>query len=334
VTGATAVEALRLQTLDAGWNPVPVSPADKSCHITGWPTIETTAFHIKNWSITNPAHSNTGLVCNRNYFAVDGDTLDKPLADRLMVTAFQHLGPTPFIRVGRAPKFLLVYQKETPTSVRSEGYKFEGRSNEGLEILSDKKIFTAFGTHPETQRDYIWIGDCNPLDDTPADAPLIKQDQVDAFLGAVRAFAPFAPNKGGNPDASRQYNASGEVTDGRENFLRDCVYQAACEMWRAGEPLNARGVAARGWEQFLQKAWTDDGKWTERHALAKAGSTVRRVRDGILKLGDTELPKTMYYHYVDGTASEIDLARALARVDFIDMRTIAFPPMEHIDARF
>jgi hypothetical protein len=105
-------------------------------------------------------------------------------------------------------------------------------------------------------------------------------------------------------------------------------------MWRAGEPLNARGVGARGWELFQQKAWTDDGKWTLKHALAKAGSTVRRVRDGILKLGDAELPKTLFYHYVDGIASALDKARALARADFIDMRTIAFPPsaMEQIHA--
>ena len=120
---AAAIAAQRYQLLDAGWNPVPVSPRDKGCYITGWPTIETSEHRIESWNRTNPAHTNTGFVTTRNYFAVDADTRDKQLTDRVVGAAFEHLGYTPFIRVGRAPKALLVYQKEAPSSVATSRFR-------------------------------------------------------------------------------------------------------------------------------------------------------------------------------------------------------------------
>src|SRR6476646_8181615 len=250
---AAALAAQRLQLIDAGWNPVPVSPIDKGCYVTGWPTIEASEYHVENWRHTNPAHTSTGLVTNLNYFAIDADTRDQQLTDRILGAAFKHCGDTPFIRVGRAPKALLVYQKEAPASVLTSRFKFEGGDGDGLEILSGTKggggkfsgaVFTAFGIHPDTQQPYRWIGDANPLEDGPDEAPVVGQSQIDACVETVRGFAPFAVNAQGSAnDADRSYNSEGLVTDGRENLLRDCVLQAAREAHFAGVPLETRGVA-------------------------------------------------------------------------------------------
>jgi hypothetical protein len=104
--------ALRQRLLDNGWNVVPSSPRDKSCHVVGWPVIETNLFYLDKWMRTFPAHTNDAAVGNKNYIGIDIDVLSDPdLAHRIQVLAFEHLGETPFIRVGRRPKRLLVYRK-------------------------------------------------------------------------------------------------------------------------------------------------------------------------------------------------------------------------------
>jgi hypothetical protein len=109
--------ALRMQLLDNGWNVVPSSPSDKKCYVVGWPSIETNEFHLDSWARSFPAHTNTSAVGNRNYFGVDIDVLSDPdLAHRIQALAFEHLGITPFLRVGLWPKRLLVYRKRPEIS--------------------------------------------------------------------------------------------------------------------------------------------------------------------------------------------------------------------------
>jgi hypothetical protein len=288
ITGAVEIAALRLQVVDAGWNCVPSSPTDKACYVRGWTEIETSEHHIENWSRTNGGHSNTSLVCNRDYFAVDIDIAsDLDLALQVQALAFQHLGATDFIRVGRAPKRLLVY-RQVPGNIASVSYKSAAGNGDGVEILSKGKNFVAFGRHPETGCSYTWIGDANPAEDTPTDAPLVTQEQVDLFLDAVHAVMPFVGANGtGRPravDARRAIDADGLVTDGRENLLRDCVFRAANQIYANGDALTPQGVAARGWELFVTRAWLADGKYQMRHALEKARALVRRVNDGRIKL--------------------------------------------------
>ena len=288
IAGAAEIAALRLQIVDAGWNCVPSSPTNKACHVKGWPDIETSDHHIDNWARTNAAHSNTAIVCNKNYLAVDIDVAsDASLALQVQALAFQHLGATDFIRVGRTPKRLLVY-RQVPGSITSVSYKSAVGNGDGVEILSKGKNFVAFGLHPETGCSYTWIGDANPAEDTPADAPLVTQEQVDLFLDAVHAVMPFAGANGtgcpNSADAQRALNAQGLITDGRENFLRDCIYRAANEIYANGHVLTPQVVGARGWELFVARAWLADVKWREKHALAKARALVRHINAGRIKL--------------------------------------------------
>jgi hypothetical protein len=285
---AASIAALRLQIVAAGWNCVPSSPNDKACYVKGWPDIETSEHHIDNWAHTSGAHSNTAIVCNKNYVAVDIDIASNvDLALQVQALAFQHLGATDFIRVGRAPKRLLVY-RQLPGSITSVSYKSAAANGDGVEILSKGKNFVAFGLHPETGSSYTWIGDANPAEDTPADAPLVTQEQVDTFLDAVHAAMPFVGANGTRrpnvADAQPAVNADGLIIDGRENFLRDCIYRAANEIYANGDPLTPQAVVARGWDLFVARAWLGDGKWREKDALAKARMLVRRVNSGRIKL--------------------------------------------------
>jgi hypothetical protein len=302
MTGAAEIAAQRLQLIDAGWRPVPASPADKSCQIVGWPSIEPTEHFVENWARTHPAHTLTSIVCGQHIVALDLDVLDAERADQVQAAAFRHLGVTGFIRVGVAPKRLLVYRQPytaprvyrqnghaTPASIRSETYRFAD-SGALIEILSTGRLFVGFGIHPDTGLPYRWIGDATPLEDTPTDAPLITQEQVEAFIAAVHAeIAPLVIGATGNPsavDAKREVNADGLVTDGRENLLRDCVFRAANEVHARGDALTPQGVGARGWELFVARAWLADGKWQEKHALTKARVLVRRINAGRVTLAN------------------------------------------------
>ena len=343
---AAAIAAQRHQLLDAGWNPVPASPRTKACYVEGWPRIQTSGHHIENWRPT--AWSNTALVTNTNYFAVDGDIRDQKLADRVMSSAFCHLGHTPFIRVGRAPKWLALYRKETPISVRTDGFKIAGCDGDGIEILSAKQDsrgvygcnFNAFGIHPGTGKPYAWVDGACPLEDTILDAPLGTQEQVDAFLAEVRSYAPAALGRNGNPntDTQRAYNTDGKVTDGRETLLRDCVYQAACEIKRAGRVLHDHGIAGDGWELFKERAahlYNKNGtskSWTYEDALSKARSTLRRIRDGIVTFTDPAFPRAIFYHHADKIMSPVEHGRPMLCADFVAWNNLECLEPERLNA--
>src|SRR5690554_2294128 len=59
--------------------------------------------------------------------ALDLDILDQDLADQVYALAVEHLGPTPFVRVGRAPKSLLIYRVEgDDVNLPTKSYAFVG----------------------------------------------------------------------------------------------------------------------------------------------------------------------------------------------------------------
>jgi hypothetical protein len=284
-----SVTALRLQLLDGGWVPVPSSPRNKSCSLVGWSTLAVTEFHIENWGRISPSQSNTSLVCGRDYFTIDLDIVSDPeLARRMMALAFQHLGVTPFIRIGRAPKSLLVYRCAS-SGIRSESYIAASGTGDRIDILAAGRNFVAYGIHPETRKPYQWVGPANPLEDTPADAPLVTQGHVDAFLDAAHQIMPFARAAGGTgrPTASgphRVVGPDGKITDGRESLLRDAIWRAAHDIAATGRPLTAELLAEVGWDFFAAAADLEDGKWSRRDALIKARTLVRRINNGTVKL--------------------------------------------------
>jgi hypothetical protein len=146
------------------------------------------------------------------------------------------------------------------------------------------------GMHPDTGQPYQWIGEANPLDDTPKAAPLVTQEQIDAFLAAVHEIMPLvrAGSGGNGGDAARHVNADGLVDDGRESFLRDCIWIAAHDI---DGPLTAQAVAGRGWELFEERAWNGDAKYSfDKQAMVKARLLIRRLNDGRIELGGKTSP--------------------------------------------
>ncbi len=103
--------------------------------------------------------------------AVDIDIADDPeLALRIERLARERLGDTPALRIGRAPKRLLVYRTAEP---------FRGIRRAPLEILCLGQQFVAYADHPDTGQPYAWP------DEGLADLDLESLPVIDAAMAAA-----------------------------------------------------------------------------------------------------------------------------------------------------
>jgi hypothetical protein len=113
---------------------------------------------------------------NRGLVAIDIDISDPLLIDRVHGVYLDTLPRTNFVRVGRAPKVLLLYRG----TVKS-------RKMHPIEVFGSSGQIAAFGNHPATGRPYQWPHR-SILDHGPNDLPLVTQEQVEAFLSGCAQF--------------------------------------------------------------------------------------------------------------------------------------------------
>ncbi len=111
---------------------------------------------------------------------IDIDILDGALAIQIAELATSMLGDTPCLRIGRAPKRLLVYRAATP---------FAGRKRHPLELLARGQQFVAYAVHPDTGRPYEWPEDS--LVELPVSRlPVVDEASCAAFLDAAWQLVP------------------------------------------------------------------------------------------------------------------------------------------------
>jgi hypothetical protein len=108
-------------------------------------TRATTAFEVATWS----AWPDCGVgIVGGAVAALDIDIAqDAELALRIERLARDRLGDTPALRIGRAPKRLLVYRAVEP---------FRGIRRAPLELLCLGQQFVAYAEHPDTGQPYAW----------------------------------------------------------------------------------------------------------------------------------------------------------------------------------
>lgn len=120
-----------------------------------------------------------GIACG-NVVALDIDILDAALAIALTDLANEMLGDANCIRIGKAPKRLLVYRTEMP---------FAGRKRHPIEVLARGQQFVAHAIHPGTGRPYEWPED-SLLDVPLTSLPAVTETQVLAWLGRAHGMIP------------------------------------------------------------------------------------------------------------------------------------------------
>ena len=111
---------------------------------------------------------------------IDIDVLDADLALEVDRLCRRELGDTPALRIGQAPKRLLVYRTAEPFGSRSYGQ---------LEILCLGKQFVAYGIHPVTGRGYEWPEE-GLADLDLHDLPVVTEHAVATFVQAALNVLP------------------------------------------------------------------------------------------------------------------------------------------------
>ena len=105
---------------------------------------------------------------------------DGELALRIERLARERLGDTPALRIGKAPKRLLVYRTREP---------FAGIRRAPLEVLCLGQQFVAYAKHPDTGQPYAWPDE--GLADLDIESlPEIDADRAAAFLDEALALIP------------------------------------------------------------------------------------------------------------------------------------------------
>jgi hypothetical protein len=139
-----------------GYEPVAVN--GKRALGSGWSTRPNTFEAITAERVASPSAVNTGLRTGR-LVGVDIDLCDPVKADAMQTIAFEVLGKGPMVRVG-AKGAMLVYGNETPIPkiTITDSPVGERKRRTLVEILGIGQQFVAYGTHPDTGKQYEWIG--------------------------------------------------------------------------------------------------------------------------------------------------------------------------------
>jgi hypothetical protein len=165
-----------LKLFHGGWQTVPAT--GKRVLIPNWPVAGTTVLKevvVKKMAGNAYPDSNIGLpfgdACPA--FAVDIDSVER--ADELTALAHKHLGETPFIRIGRAPRSALFYGKVP-------GDTYQTCRIPGLELFAaGGSQMIIYGVHPTTNEPYRWL-DKEPLKNAASELPAAPWSAVARFL--------------------------------------------------------------------------------------------------------------------------------------------------------
>lgn len=173
--------AQRLRLLSNGFEPIPVQ-GKRPAAGEGWQVGEITRQRITAQTEERPDALSTGLRTGK-LVGVDIDVEDRAEAEEVRRVVEEHLGPTPFVRVGRKG-FLLCYGNAEPIRKLTATRKSDGAK---VEILGQGQQFVGYGPHPDTGQPYRWTGDAEPLTDGAWDLPPATPEQLRELMPRLKA---------------------------------------------------------------------------------------------------------------------------------------------------
>ena len=171
---------------------IPIHAKQKRPIPEGWPRYAQTPLNDAELSYYYAHNKYAGLGFayggSEQIIAVDLDFLDEDAADKALALTIKHLGDTPFIRIGKHPKRLLLYRYAGAESI---GGKFFG----SFEIFSAVGTQTVmFGIHPDTAQPYTWPNE-SPATLPPTAAPQVTHTAIRALIDNLRPLAPERPSR-------------------------------------------------------------------------------------------------------------------------------------------
>ena len=159
--------------LDNGYHPLPIKPGTKRPVLPEWQrfcgcapapaTVASWAAKFPSWGIG----AATGFLV-----AIDIDLMDEGQAVEMQRSAERTFGETPLVRIGQAPKRVLLYSCSTP---------FQNFKAGQIEVLGLGRQVVLFAIHPDTGRPYTWIS-ATPLEVPVSALPEITEETARRWL--------------------------------------------------------------------------------------------------------------------------------------------------------
>lgn len=149
-------------------------------HGYGWRKHTPTAEEVHAWCLNG---ANVGLKADR-YPAIDIDCTDEAISHIIRTVAEATLGKAP-VRIGKAPKQLLLYQTAEPFGRMRLWFERDGTQHL-VEVLGQGQQFLVHGTHPTTLQPYTW--DRNILFEPVC---VLTRDDADRFLTELETTLDF-----------------------------------------------------------------------------------------------------------------------------------------------
>ena len=183
-----------------GWRPFPGLQTSKVPAMQGWSGLNSAEWDSADLAAAIAEFQPVDDYCcclavQAEIVVIDADIVDSEHAAFAAKLADDVLGNTPLVRIGFAPKRILVYRA---------GDHVKSRKLHPLEIFSGSGQFIAFGWHAKAGRPYLWPHESPLTIATDNHAiPAVKQAQIERFTSELFKVVPrrLAPIRQGRPGA-------------------------------------------------------------------------------------------------------------------------------------
>ena len=172
--------ALRLKR--RGYTVVPIQKGFKGPHgryAVGWQNEDPSEEQLRQLAEGEFRDGNIGIN-TRFTPAIDIDVYDDKIAQVLEDYLIERYGDV-CVRVGRAPKRLVVFRTVSPFRKMFATYS-DGKTDHKIEVLGNGQQFVAYGIHPDTQKPYTWTSLDEPLHMDAADLPALSYSDAQEIV--------------------------------------------------------------------------------------------------------------------------------------------------------
>jgi hypothetical protein len=199
----------------SGYRPIPIKPNDKAPAVAAW-----TQYQYCEADNARYRACGVGLLCGE-LRAIDIDVRNEQVSARIEALAKSMLnidGKAPR-RIGQWPKTLLMVRSDDGPKMSTAPYRLECEMLDDkphkVEILGAGQQFVAYGTHPDTGKEYVWNGAGDPTTVTFDSLPYVDPAELHAFLSAAeQILSEYGTRCGklGRDEYGSLNHASGELT--------------------------------------------------------------------------------------------------------------------------
>ena len=162
-----------------GWRPIPLRSDTKVPTSLGWNRLNRESWTDLETSTMADrfADSACGIAIPSSIYVVDIDVMDKDVSAGVRDITEYHFGITPLIRIGQAPKQVLIYRSDGTT---------QSKKPHPIEHFSGTGQVAVYGIHSKTLQPYQWpVLDLLELASDSSEIPLVTGDMQRAFLAAT-----------------------------------------------------------------------------------------------------------------------------------------------------